>query len=235
MTPLLTASQVNKAGRMIRKLFEGTANPSREQIRDAIEVLVAFRAAHSTPLVTANNGLRSMVRSEGCADVKVSQRLKRVPTIIDKLQREPTLPLAKMQDIGGVRAVLNSIDEIRRVEGRLKKRRPVVRYNDYIAQPRLSGYRGVHVVVEYGERNIEVQLRTPVMHDWAVTVERISGNSGENYKQDGDHPVQEFLAVASQAMALEEEGRTVDASLLEEYDRRREQALPYLTARRNRG
>ncbi len=44
-------------------------------------------------------GLRSMVRTERC-QIEVSQRLKRVPTIIDKLLREPTMQLANMQDIG---------------------------------------------------------------------------------------------------------------------------------------
>jgi len=47
-------------------------------------------------------GLRSVVGTEGCT-VEVTQRLKRVPTIVDKLRREPTMQLASMQDIGGCR------------------------------------------------------------------------------------------------------------------------------------
>jgi len=139
-----------------------------EELDQAIDTVMRYRATHQRPLVTANNGLRSMARSERC-QVEVSQRLKRFPTILNKLVREPTLPLSSMQDIAGVRAVLNSIDEVRRVEARLKSNRPPVRYNDYIGTPRQSGYRGVHVVVEYGGRLVEVQLGTRVMHDWAVT------------------------------------------------------------------
>ena len=198
-----------------------------EELDQAIDTVMRYRATHQRPLVTANNGLRSMVRSERC-QVEVSQRLKRFPTILNKLVREPTLPLSSMQDIAGVRAVLNSIDEVRRVEARLKSNRPPVRYNDYIGTPRQSGYRGVHVVVEYGGRLVEVQLGTRVMHDWAVTVERLSGRVGANLKQDGDHKLQALLSAISEAMAMEEIGITVPDALLHRLSTLREDALPHL-------
>jgi (p)ppGpp synthase/HD superfamily hydrolase len=154
----LSKSQVNKAGKTLRKWRD--ADPT--QVRAAFDVLLAFRAAHQYPLTKATMGLRSMVRTEAC-QVEVSQRLKRVPTMIDKLVREPTMPLASMQDIGGCRAVLRDVAEVRRVQRRLAKNRPPVRLNDYIANPRPSGYRGVHLIVVYDGRHIEVQLRTEVM------------------------------------------------------------------------
>ncbi len=47
--------------------------------------------------------------------VQVSQGLKRVPTIIDKLLREPTLLLSRMQDIGDCRAIpLTLVTEVDR-------------------------------------------------------------------------------------------------------------------------
>lgn len=198
-----------------------------QELDGALLIIDRFRAAHQTPLVTANNGLRSMVRSEGCR-VEVSQRLKRFPTILDKLQREPNLALNNMQDIGGVRAVLDSIDEVRRVEARLKKNRPPVGYSDYIERPRESGYRGVHVIVVYGERQIEVQLRTRVMHEWAITVERLSARMGANLKGDGDHAVQNLMAAISAAMAIEESGGVVDTRLQSEIEELRRVADPYL-------
>jgi putative GTP pyrophosphokinase len=136
-----------------------------ERFERALDVLLRFRAAHRLPLGKATMGLRSMVTTEKCL-VRVSQRLKRVPTILDKLRREPRMQLATMQDIGGCRAVLDNLDEVRRVQRRLIKNRPVVKVNDYINEPRSSGYRGVHVIVQYDDRNIEVQLRTIVMHSW---------------------------------------------------------------------
>lgn len=107
----ITNSQVNKAGSRLRKFMRGDASVTREQAERAILVVDAFRAAHQKPLVTANNGLRSMLHTERCA-IEVSQRLKRFMTILDKLEREPTLALSRMQDIGGCRAILGSIDEV---------------------------------------------------------------------------------------------------------------------------
>src|SRR5579875_916615 len=109
-----SSSQVDKAGSRLRRWLRGELT-DEGQIDRAFEVMLAFRAAHARPLATANMGLRSMVSSGGCS-VEVSQRLKGVPTIVNKLIREPTLALSRMQDIGGVRAVLGSVGEIRRVE-----------------------------------------------------------------------------------------------------------------------
>lgn len=177
MAAPLSNNQVDKAGRNLRKYVRGEAvDPAAAEA--ALETLLRFRAVHQNPLGKATMGLRSVVKTERCRRVEVSQRLKRVPTILDKLVgRESTLSLPRMQDIGGCRAVLDSMDELRRVEARLKKNRPPAGYSDYIVSPRSSGYRGVHLIVRYDdpegvERNIEVQLRTQVMHSWAITVER---------------------------------------------------------------
>jgi len=198
-----------------------------QTISAALDVLVAHRAAHAMPLRKADMGLRSMVRSEG-ADIEVSQRLKRLPKIVEKLGREPTLSLAKMQDIAGCRAVLNSIDEERRVQARLVAHRPPISVSDYVATPRSSGYRGVHVIVEYDGRPVEVQLRTRVMHEWAITVERVSARIAVNLKGDGEHAVQQLLQAASEAMAIEERGGTVGGSLMERMEELRRRAAPYL-------
>ena len=52
---------------------------------------------------------RGQVTDSERLPVQVSQRMKRVPTIIDKLLREPTLLLSRMQDIGGCRAMLPTL------------------------------------------------------------------------------------------------------------------------------
>jgi hypothetical protein len=200
---------------------------STDEYQAALGVLLEHRAAHRVPLTTATMGLRSAVRTERC-EVEVSQRLKRVPTIVDKLVREPTMQLASMQDIGGCRAVLNSIDEVRRVQARISRTRPPLRVSDYITEPRSSGYRGVHVVVEY-ERPVEVQLRTQVMHEWAITVERLGGRLGQDLKSGyGPPPILEFLENVSEAMAIEEGGGIVDQITLDSLNALRQAALPFL-------
>jgi ppGpp synthetase/RelA/SpoT-type nucleotidyltranferase len=139
-----------------------------------------------------------------------------------------------MHDIGGCRSVLATVDEVRRVERRLKRNRPPIRYRDYITEPRSSGYRGVHVVVGYPdlhgiERAIEVQLRTRVMHEWAIAVERLSGRLSEDLKSGrGPREVLVLLQVISEAMAIEESGGIVPDDQADAIRRLRLAAVPYL-------
>lgn len=225
--PEPSKSQVNKAGRSLRRWARGEL-VSVDEHQSALAVLLDHRAAHRLPLTKATMGLRSVVKTEQC-EVEVSQRLKRVPTIIDKLVREPTMQLANMQDIGGCRAVLNSFDEVRRVQRRLSKNRPPLRVSDYIAEPRASGYRGVHVVVQYDGRPVEVQLRTQAMHEWAITVERLGGRLGEDLKSGyGPPQVLELLQGISEVMALEEEGGVISQEALDRLGALRQAALPFL-------
>lgn len=219
-------SQVKKAGSTVRKYLRGE-RITPEAVDLARETIEAWRRTHYTPLVSANNGLRSMARTAR-VDAEVTQRLKRRQTILDKLRREPTLDLSRMQDIGGCRAVVDTIDELRRLEGRIRQiRRPVNDY-DYIASPRASGYRAVHLVVTYQGRPVEIQLRTRVMHTWALAVEAYSETIASNLKQDGTHPVQQFLESASRIMALQEQGEPVPNDLQDEHDQRRLLASPLL-------
>lgn len=221
-------SQVNRAGKVLRRWARGDLTEESAH-RAALDALLAFRAAHEVPLTKANMGLRSAVHTERC-QIEVSQRLKRVPTIIDKLTREPTMQLANMQDIGGCRSVLDTIDEVRRVQKRLSKNRPPLRISDYIDSPRSSGYRGVHVVVVYDERPIEVQLRTRVMHEWAITVESLGGRLEQDLKSGmGPQPVLDWLEASSEAMAQEESGLAVHPEFLDRLSELKRLALPFLS------
>lgn len=220
---------MNRAGDVLRASVLG--KPVEKDAHDAARrTLLAFRAAHQYPLLKATMGLRSTVETERC-EVEVSQRLKRVPTILDKLAREPRMELARMQDIGGCRAVLNDIAEVRRVERRIHRNNmnrtgKSPRSADYISCPRASGYRGIHVIVEYDGRAIEVQLRTQVMHQWAIAVEQLSGRVQADLKSGTGPPeVLVWLEAVSEAMAIEEEGGVVDQERLTRLDELRTRAV----------
>jgi ppGpp synthetase/RelA/SpoT-type nucleotidyltranferase len=58
-----------------------------------------------------NANLRYYVSRVGAGEHSVTQRLKRLPTIVDKLARHPNMQLTTMEDIGGVRAVLSSQEQ----------------------------------------------------------------------------------------------------------------------------
>lgn len=236
----LTKSQINRAGRVLRRWLRKELVPP-EKVEAAFAVVREFRASHQYPLLKANMGLRSAVQAERCGRLEVSQRLKRMDTILDKLLREPSMGLAEMQDIGGCRAVVDSTRELRRVERRLRKNREVLGSKDYIAHPKESGYRAVHVIVGYqGQRYteddwwamIEIQLRTTVMHEWAIAVERLSGRLREDLKGGrGPRQVLDWLEAVSEAMALEEGAVTVPETLQLRIKELRLAALPYIGGR----
>lgn len=216
MSPTRTA--VKKAGSVIRKVHRGELVDA-ERYLWALETLEDWRSEFQHPLVTANMGLRSFIRTTGCTGT-VSQRLKRMPTIIEKITvREPTLPLADMHDVGGCRAVVQNMDELRRLEDHILKRQPTAIVKDYIHNPRSSGYWSLHLIVTYHGTMIEFQLRTPFMHQWAEMVESHSIATGTNYKQDGDSQFQDMARLASEIMQLEEYGQPIPNQLMSEYRR----------------
>lgn len=231
-----STTQVNKAGDALREYFF-----AKPQVRDpdvierlsaALDVLTVWRAAHAGPLQSATMGLRSRVATAQCAQLEVSQRLKRIPTILNKLDREPGMMLGRMADIGGCRAVLRDIDEVRKVQRRYEDSDIVRRVRDYIDQPKPDGYRAVHVIVEYGGRSIEVQLRTQIMHEWAYTVEGMNSRFGLDVKAgNGPAAVSQWFQAVSEAMAIEESGMTVGDELLQRVATLKESAMPYLRLR----
>ena len=79
------------------------------------------------------------------------------------------------------------------------------------------------------ERAVEVQLRTRVMHEWAIAVERLSGRVNEDLKSGrGPAEVLALLKAVSEAMAIEETGAVVPEDHLDAIARLREAAVPYL-------
>lgn len=94
-----TTSQIRKAGNKLKKMLD----LSPEERSEALEVLRNFRALHYAPLNTFQATLRDRLDRLGSEDSIVAQRIKRLPTILDKLRRYPNMNLDRMQDIGGIR------------------------------------------------------------------------------------------------------------------------------------
>jgi len=204
-----TKSAVRRAGSNIRKYLVDQC--SQEQLDESLMTVIAFRAQFADPLVVVQTRLRQIhqdLNMQGEPSQKVTQRLKKSATIVDKLARESGLDLSRMQDIGGCRMVVETIAHLRLVEEEVRKTwgEDLHHVKDYIVEPRSSGYRAVHMIVKESGLQIEIQLRTEPMQSWAVLVEAFSGILGENFKQDGDHLIQNFLRLMSETSALEELG-----------------------------
>lgn len=141
----------------------------------AKEVLDNWRACHVTPLNSFQKSLRRRL-SNLDSDALVSQRLKRTPSILAKLERNPKMVLSRMQDIGGIRAVVKDMHKVREIEASYKKGTTVFNVvqggKDYINYPKTSGYRSIHIIFKCNNGfSIELQIRTQIQHAWATAVE----------------------------------------------------------------
>jgi len=234
-TPLEPSnSQVNRAADLIRDWRAArsshTKGPAIEEVLAAIETIGQFRAQFTAPLTKVVMGLRSFVNTEGLdPSGRVAQRLKRMPTILDKLEREPGMNLARMHDIGGCRAVLPDEAAIYRVIRRVKARPRsiwgIIREYDYIKQPKASGYRGVHIVVRRDGRLIEIQLRTPSQHRWALNVEAIDLARRLGLKEGkGPEGLQRLLELSAYAMEATSKGEIMSEDFDREFERLRRAA-----------
>lgn len=176
--PLFQRPEVNAAA---RTLIDDTS--SIAELDYAYAVLNNWRAIHSFPLNTLKMGLRDKARRVDAGSL-TAQRIKRLSSIEAKLRRFPTMKLSQMQDIGGCRTIVNSIADVNAVaklceESQMKHK--LASSDNYIKQPRESGYRGIHLVYRYfSDRNdtyndlkIEVQIRSKLQHAWATAVETV--------------------------------------------------------------
>jgi len=136
-------SAVGRAGETL--VIANIATTNERQHHEALKVLSYWRACHLVPLRAAVKELEDVVRHRH-KNAIVAMRLKRIPSIIAKLQRFPKMGLQEMQDIGGCRVILRSLKHINRLRRTLMSR-GTYRVKDYIKNPKEDGYRGIHLAV----------------------------------------------------------------------------------------
>ena len=142
----------------------------------------------------------------------VVQRHKRAPSIIGKLHRFPKMELSRMQDIGGCRAIVSTVEDVEKLNQHIQKsrtRNELHREYNYIASPKESGYRGVHLTFKYqGEKAeyngyfVELQLRSKIQHAWSTTVEIVDTFTNQALKSsEGQSDWLRFFKMASAEFA----------------------------------
>ena len=212
-------TKVDGAGQVLadrlRSVGEGklTAEEHAPELLHAIEVIDWWRDEHAKPLSRVAANLRYYVAEEG--KPVVAQRLKKFPTIADKLLREPRMKLSRMADIGGVRAVLPSQEAAHRVAMRLRKNWTITKVRDYVSEPKKDGYRALHLINRHRGRLIEVQLRTKLQDAWANSVEADARRIAPGLKFGGG-PIElrEFYVALGEFLANVDQRRPADDALL---------------------
>lgn len=202
-------SKIIKSGKTIKN-----PNATPEQIEEATRVIDNWRAAHAFPLHVVYIHLRGMAKGK---NIIVAERLKRLDSIIKKLEREPTMSLWMMQDLGGCRFIVPTIEEVYRYAEKYdtsRKRHIFKERYDYIANPKPSGYRSLHMVYEYHSDKvdtynknmlIEIQYRTHLQHIWATALETMGLFTKQALKAgQGDEHIKRFFVLVSSLFALRE-------------------------------
>ena len=210
--PEFSRGRVNQAGDLLaHPAVEPLDFRSSSEMLHATRILNNWRAAHLYPINTFQATLRDRLKGIDKGAL-VGQRLKRTPSILAKLRKSDGMQLARMQDIGGLRAVVSSIEKVRQLQslyGSGGLQHDAAGFKDYIASPKLDGYRSVHMVFKYKNAKapdydglrIELQFRTKRQHEWATAVETASTFLGQALKAgQGDEDWQDFFVACSAAI-----------------------------------
>lgn len=205
--PIYSKKQINKAGQII-----ANSDSSQEDRNNALEIINNWRATHAYPLHVINAGLR-----RGNPNAIVVQRLKRLESITGKIERFPEMQLYKMQDLGGCRVIVDTIDQVYDAVSRYKNsriRHILKREYDYIQNPKESGSRSYHMVYQFQSDKIEtynknmlieIQFRTKLQHIWATAVEMMGIYTKTNLKSSiGNKDILRFFTLISSLFAIKE-------------------------------
>ena len=134
-----------------------------------------------------------------------------IARIMEKIERKgwpkEISSIYKITDFAGVRVICNYIDDIYAVESSLLRQDDIklIRRTDYIKEPKDSGYRSLHLVVEVpiflSDRTyhmpVEIQIRTIAMDTWASLEHELKYKR----KEDMPHHIAEELKRCARTMA----------------------------------
>jgi hypothetical protein len=186
---LYSKREVDRAGKVLRGevLWSEDAAP---EIHHVFAVANSWRQSHLFPMRHIQLQLGGQMRKIK-TDGVIAARLKRMPSIRKKLRRI-SIGLRSIQDLGGCRVIVPTIDDVRRFSDEWCGRdRHVLReVDDYIAKPKAGGYRSLHLMQAYADgkypaflgRRIEVQIRTHLQHTWAAAGEALGLYRNEDLK-----------------------------------------------------
>lgn len=203
-----TGKQIIKAG---EHLID--TKISKNEFEAAMDALSYWRFSHESALDEALQILQKITLKVDKSAI-FAKRLKRHPSIVNKLNRFQQMKLKNMQDIGGCRAIVSNTKKVTQAVRELRKRpefkTPLgkIKFKDYVENPKDDGYRGYHLIGQFGDgdggkKSIEIQLRTRLQHDWATALEIVDLFTGQALKSNqGNDDWKNFFKTISEQFAL---------------------------------
>jgi len=211
-------ADIDRAGATLVPWWKGdVAEPPN--LGELVLVTQNWRSSHAFPLNSFQMGLRARARRLD-PQTLIAQRLKRFPSMLNKLTREPHMQLTQMQDLGGCRAILTNVQSVFNLAEELGAGGLMLgdtghKYYDYINHPKLDGYRSFHIVGRYVAREkrhepwngqrIEVQVRSRLQHAFATAVETVDTFTRARLKAGaGTVQWKRFFSLMGSVLALRE-------------------------------
>ena len=128
----------------------------------------------------------------------IKTRLKTMPSIIEKLERKGyEISVSNIEnelnDIAGIRIVCSFIEDVYKLADALLRQDDItlIRRKDYIKNPKESGYKSLHLIVEVPifleeekrKMKVEIQLRTIAMDCWASLEHQLRYKKGARFTE----------------------------------------------------
>ena len=197
---MYSGNQVKKAGKVIRNA--GNSNHLTENLIAALDVMDWWRDSHTHALAEAFEVIVNLSASLE-PNSYCSKRLKRYESLRKKLLRMPQASLSSLDDIGGCRAVIPNLYQVKNMVEKLENSLGDFNKNDYLDPPKFDGYRGVHIKTRFGDgdccRKIEIQIRTELQHLWATALESVDFCTQQDLKNGyGEEKWKAFFKLLSE-------------------------------------
>ena len=214
----ISKSQINKIGNNLREAIKSNNKISE----DDLCLLQQYRITFKEPLKQASMELlriMKLIDNEGI----VTYRVKRIESILSKLERQPDMDLARCNDIAGCRCILQNekkvfqfLEELRRsdileiVSKTDSTGNPKEYIYDYINNPKPNGYKSIHIICKCIDKFIEIQIRDNTQHAWATLVEITDSIYKTKIKEkddDSNSGLKDFLKLYSKGRNLTKDER----------------------------
>ncbi len=219
------SKKISKAGNIAL-----TSNDKNE-VDNAISIINDWRSLHLIVLDELQNFIVALLSKRNIREFSVSRRLKRLSSILNKLDRNPQSGLGTMQDIGGLRIVVPTMSSLNKAFALITTNIPDCFEQtkdpmNYIEAPKeVSGYRSIHFIYKYHSSNndldgmkIELQLRTKLQHSWAMAVETAELITGTALKSSqGDENWIAFFKIVSSLFAIKERTPILEEHSVKQY------------------
>lgn len=211
-TKVLSNTQIEKLGERIREKECSKSNCTAEDLQHLHNFRLSFKESLNEIFQVLSDESKQVQKNR-----IVSFRMKKIDTIISKLNREKGMDLDRMGDIAGCRCIVQSESAIHKIIDRLSKKY-TLKKTDKISVPDEDGYKAFHIYVKSKNckinRTVEIQLRTNDQHYWSTLVEIFDVIYDTSIKT-GDYSkpeLNEFLKLYSgkQNLSLENKIRLIE-------------------------